>query len=94
MVKLPKQWKHWCYKLGLRPESGKRYISSTLGVMYNKSHYCYLVGRGRRFRVNMWNVLEVGSTYEDFDRWANSVVERYSMPTNFNEFKKIVKGYV
>lgn len=87
MNKLPKQWKHWCYKLGLRPESTKsRYYKPTY-------RYFYLVGRGRRFRVNMWNVLEVGSAYEDFDRWANSVVGRHNLPTTFNEFKKIVESY-
>jgi hypothetical protein len=67
-MKLPKQWADWCKKAGLKPESsGQR-----------QSRWFYLVGKGRRWRVNMYGEFQVGAKIADFDRWALSV--RFTLP--------------
>lgn len=60
-TKLPKQWLYWAQKAGLQPErrrgSGNGY---------------YLVGRGRRWRVDCHGDFECSCPTDHFDRWANS----------------------
>jgi hypothetical protein len=60
-MKLPKQWLYWAQKAGLRPERQR-----------GRGNGFYLVGRGRRWRVNMHNVFECSCPLDHFDRWANS----------------------
>lgn len=60
-MKLPKQWLHWARKAKLRREYGR-------GI---EGAY-YLVGRGRRWRVNSRAIFECSCPLEYFDRWANS----------------------
>lgn len=61
-MKLPKQWKHWAKKAGLKPER-KRGAGSGF----------YMLGRGRRWRVNCNNQFQCSCPIADFDRWANSL---------------------
>lgn len=60
-IKLPKQWKYWCRKARLQPES-----------KYGKHSGFYLKGRNRRWRVNCEGTFECSCPSEHFDRWANS----------------------
>lgn len=87
MIKLPKQWKHWCHKLNLRPEAPKSRYSR---VAYR---YFYLVGRGRRFMINCYGEFVVGELYSEFDRWANSTEDTYNMPETFQQFKTILEKH-
>lgn len=59
-MKLPKQWKYWCRKYGLKPQR------------YSKSMYSwfYLEGYNRVWRVNCHNKFEVGDLITEFDRWG------------------------
>lgn len=80
-VKLPKQWKHWLYRLGLRPH-GKRWKHRQ--VLYYK-------GRGRVWRVALdhetgRNYFQGGDRYENFDRWAISNRYDFSLPLTFEQF--------
>jgi hypothetical protein len=79
-VKLPKQWRHWCNQMNLRPE----YISR------RNRKWLYMVGRGRRWRVNMYSQFQSGDAYADFDRWANSVFNEIELPHTFEQFQKAV----
>jgi hypothetical protein len=75
-VKLPKQWRNWCEAAGLKPESsGQR-----------QSRWFYLVGKGRRWRVNMHGEFEVGAKIADFDRWALSHRVSWRMPKSKWDF--------
>ncbi len=67
--KLPKQWKQWCRRAGLKPHGGG-----------NRSawRWFYLEGRGRYWRVNCHGMLDVSCPRVDFDRWALS--HRASLP--------------
>lgn len=62
MQRLPKQWKHWAKKAGLKPER-----------IRGAGNGFYLVGSGRRWRVNRNGQFECSCPIEDFDRWANSI---------------------
>lgn len=81
--KLPKQWKHWCNKVGLQSHGRKS---------RKEYDYCYLRGKGRYWRVNMYGEFQASDLYEDFDRWANSVKCTFTVPVCYNEFKKIVES--
>lgn len=49
-------------------------------------------GKGRHWRITMHGEFQVGECYDDFDRWANSVVASYpNIPTTEKEFKQAVK---
>ena len=75
-MKLPKQWKHWARKAGLRTESRRGRFSGF-----------YLVGRGRRWRVNCYGEFECSCPTEHFDRWANSRGEAMdTIPKTESEF--------
>lgn len=59
--KLPKQWLHWAQKAGLKPETPRWELTCF-----------YLIGRGRRWRVNCNGDFECSCPTQFFDRWANS----------------------
>lgn len=80
-IKLPKQWMHWAQKAGLRKEFG-----------HGKERNCYLIGRGRRWRVNCYGIFECSCPTEYFDRWANSRgAEMIGVPTTEADFLHAVK---
>ena len=80
-VKLPKQWRHWCKLMKLKPEGRGK---------YNLRHFA-LIGRGRRWRVNMYGQFQMSEPHETFDRWANSVdCSVYPLPNTKTEFIKNV----
>lgn len=90
-MKLPKQWRHWCRKAGLRPEARiARYNRST-------SAWMSLNGQGRKWRIALRDqyplveedcVFQAGDTYEDFDRWALSERCSFEIPQTWAEFKR------
>jgi len=82
MIKLPKQWRHWCKLMKLKPETRRKY----------SYQYFYLIGRGRRWRVNMHGQFQMSEKHETFDRWANSIEDWVPMPLNEKDFKNAVKG--
>ena len=81
MIKLPKQWRHWVKLAGLKPER-----------IRGRGNLLYLVGNGRRWRVDMYGVLNKGETLDTFDRWANSTEDNFPLPKTRDEFLRIVKG--
>jgi hypothetical protein len=79
---LPKQWLHWAKKTGLKPE---RYRSRFAGF--------YMIGRGRRWRVNMHGAFECSCLLADFDRWANSRgAEQFELPSSEMAFSLAVEN--
>ena len=89
-VQLPKQWKHWCRKAGLRPESDGKHTRRS-GAWWS------LNGRGRKWRVALREVrdqndciFQAGDSYDDFDRWALSERRNFEIPKTWNEFKAAV----
>ena len=86
-IKLPKQWKHWCKKAGLRRWSNK--ISKW---DRNISAWFYLKGRGYVWRVNCYGEFERGDSIENFDRWALCDIDSVSrVPENELEFLMTVQ---
>ena len=81
MSKLPKQWRHWCRKAGLRPYCGgmRRY------------EWFYLKGHGRVWRLNCLNMLQCGDSYADFSKWALCDIEQTPCPTNEAQFLAAVR---
>jgi hypothetical protein len=81
-VKLPKQWRHWCASMHMRPHQ----------KIYDKSQYnwFYLKGRGYVWRVNCYAEFQRGDNYEDFDRWALCSFHSVSIPKTLAEFKATV----
>lgn len=74
-----KQFKHYCQKLGLKPECIRRF----------RENVFYLKGKGRRWRffINEEDnqvILQVSCVNSEFDRWANSLHATNSF--NINEF--------
>lgn len=84
-VKLPKQWRQWCLKAGLRPSWRVDKYSPR-----GDSRWFYLKGHGRHWRVNCHNELDVSEPYSEFDRWANSTELSVGMPVNEKAFVKMV----
>ena len=80
-LKLPKQWRHWCKLMKLKPEGRGKY----------QLRYFALVGRGRHLRVNMYGEFQMSEKHEKFDRWANSLEKTAPMPKTKYEFIKTVK---
>lgn len=81
--KLPKQWKHWVRKAGLR-------------VSYTKTrsrwNWFTLAGRGHIWRVNMYGHFQISCPVADFDRWANSSGPAVgTVPKSEAEFLEAVK---
>jgi hypothetical protein len=80
-MKLPKQWAHWCYRLGLK---------STATYSNMRKWRWTLLKKGQRFyRINCLDEFQVSDL--DFDRWANSVESTHNIPQTFEEFRRIVK---
>jgi len=83
--KLPKQWKYWCRKYGLKPYTRWKRRSK-----YSRSihSWFYLEGFGRVWRVNCWNEFQVGDLLEEFDRWAlcNPIIS-VEIPKTEKEFE-------
>lgn len=78
--KLPKQWMHWAASMHLKPE-----------IKRSKFRGFYLVGRGRRWRVNSDGYFQMSEREENFDRWANSVEATANIPTCRNAFQNLVR---
>jgi len=72
-VKLPKSWKHWCRKAKLKPHPRGQDTRQ-------KDAWFYLRGHGRMWRVNCFEMLECGDTYEEFDRWALYHITKVRLP--------------
>jgi hypothetical protein len=86
---LPKQWRHWLGRSGLRP------------AFVGRRPYCYLYFKGRGF---YWRIayhyngdlqgkytIQRGDTYSRFDRWALCrIYELQHTPTTFAELKQFV----
>jgi len=83
-MKLPKQWKYWCIKAGLRPTSRNK-----------RSRFCWLYLKGHNYlwRVSMDSVFQRSCPIEEFDRWANSVDYEAAMPTTEKEFVVLVEEF-
>lgn len=85
----PKQWRHWCKKMGLRPTTSTKYP-------WHRATHCWLFlkGKGFMWRINCFGELERGDTYADFDRWALCHINRIDMPLTFDDFKYSVNKLV
>lgn len=67
-LKLPKQWRRWLKKAGLK-------LSSCSHESRNRrwlSEYCCIKGFNRHWRVDCVGNLDMSEPIGDFDRWANS----------------------
>lgn len=80
MIKLPKQWKHWCKKNNLRPHFGGR----------RQHDWFYLKGQGRVWRISNRGMVQCGDIYEEFDRWALCNIEESPLPTTEADFTEAV----
>lgn len=78
-MKLPKQWINWAECAGIKPERKRNPW---------KGHY--MIGLGRRWRVNCYGEFQCSCSLEAFDRWANSVLVYAPMPTSRASFVRIV----
>lgn len=77
---IPKQWLYWCKKAGLKPEMRRQRFSQY-----------YLVGRGRRWRINSFGYFQCSCLDDNFDRWANSLVAFVcKLPSTEKEFIRVV----
>ena len=87
VVKLPKQWKHWCQKAGLR-----RYSNRVHKWDRNSDAWCYLKGRGFVWRINCFGHFQRGDTHEEFDRWALCQIDQIDhIPASETEFLNTVE---
>ena len=90
-MKLPKQWKHWVSKNGIRSVLSR----NSLAKKYRRKGYNWftLKGKGHLWRVNINNEVDIGETYDTFDRWANSIVDTWiSIPQTEYEFNLMLKS--
>ena len=78
-MKLPKQFRHWCYRLKLHDTMKKK--------KYRK--YVALKGHGRWWRINSINQFQYSEVFETFDKWANSLDGSFDIPKTFNDIQKI-----
>lgn len=85
-IELPKQWRKWCRKAGLRTSyDSKMDRHSPYGGGF------YMKGHGRHWRVDCEGYLDVSEPFETFDRWANSLVRSVPMTAkNEREFLELV----
>lgn len=88
MQRLPKQWKNWCQRAGLRLYSGADSYSRREGAWY------YLRGHGRVWRLNCHHMLQCGDTLQEFDRWALCNIVETAQPTSLAQFKVAVRALV
>jgi hypothetical protein len=77
-IVLPKQWKDWCRRAGLRTMGPRRKWERNW-----RSSWLYLQGRGHVWRINCYGEFQCGDTHEDFDRWARC----YIVYVDFDIFK-------
>lgn len=84
MIRLPKQWRHWCADQHLKPQSTRR----------GSRDWLYLVGRGHHWRVNSDNVLQIGDSYAEFDRWALCDLIELPIPQTRQQFREAVKRLI
>lgn len=78
---VPKQWKYWCRKYGLKPQYGGR-----------KNHdWLYLIGHGYVWRVNNKGKFECGDSIDQFDRWALCDIDSTIRPSTELAFKIAIK---
>lgn len=82
--KLPKQWKHWCKKVGMKPHSNRPSSERDQWAWW------YLKGRGRVWRINDKGMFQCGDTYADFDRWALCDIEQEPLPKTERAFMNAV----
>ena len=83
-MRLPKQFKHWCSRAGLRQRHKGRHASD----------WHYLKGHGREWRINCHGMLQCGDKYEDFNRWALCNIREADLPTCLNDFINTVNQLV
>lgn len=78
---LPKQWKHWAQKAGLKPQDREA------DGLY------HLVGRNRLWRVLSDKVIfQCSCPIPEFDRWSNSLAAEFKViPKTEAEFLSVVK---
>lgn len=81
MQKLPKQWKHWCRKNGLKIRHFRR--------CYRVNAF-YPHGHGHHWRLNCHEMFELGDSFEDFDRWALCDIVSVPKPSSLAEFTNAV----
>lgn len=87
-AKLPKQWRKWVQKAGLRTAYDSKLDRHS---SYGGDHY--LKGHGRHWRVDCEGYLDVSEPFETFDRWANSLVRSVPMTAKTErEFLDLVVG--
>jgi len=85
IVKLPKQWKYWCRKYGLKPHvlwrRNSRYTRSTPA-------WFYLTGYDRVWRVNHNGLFQIGDLLTKFERWSlcNPIIS-VEIPKTEKEFE-------
>jgi hypothetical protein len=84
-LKLPKGWRVWCRKAGLRPHWND--TRSQRG----RSYWWYLKGKGYVWRINNRGMLQRGDRIEDFDRWALCQIDEVVMPTNAFDFVQAIR---
>lgn len=83
-VKLPKQWKRWIRKAGLKSS-----YSSDLSRRYGDH---YFEGYGRRWRLDCRGFFDMSEKEKTFDRWANSLEKSVPMDAKTeSEFMDIMK---
>lgn len=75
----------WCADQNLRP------AYKLSGKAKNLRNWFYLVGKGYHWRVTCDTTLQIGDTYEKFDRWALCDREEVPLPKTHEEFRQAVK---
>jgi len=85
--KIPKQWKHWLYRLRLRQEwHGDAYSYKGRGHHWRIGYRYYGKNSGQLF-------FQRGDKYEDMDRWAlTDTVSHEGIPQTFAELKEFVEN--
>lgn len=87
LVRLPKQWKYWCKKAGLKP-----YLP---GYDQRKPVYWnYLHGHGFVWRINFHGYFQRGDLVEEFDRWALCTINEVFCPTTEAAFLRTVNHLI
>lgn len=98
-VKLPKQWKDWCLRLGLQRHNTRRHpgCASPRVSKWDRNEYAwyYLKGKGFVWRINCYGEFQRGDKIEDFDRWALCRIDSYyPVPRTLQEFKDAVNNLI
>lgn len=81
---MPKQWKRWFKKAGLKSEYSSK-LARNYGITYLKGH-------GRHWRLDDGGYLDMSEPFAEFDRWANSLEKSVPMDAqNEAEFSMLVE---